>query len=85
MAPIKVELINEIEKVKEMIMQKDQQIQNWKNKLISLNQIMILMNEAMVKVLGVSYLFVLQGSTITVRELLMTKIKEIEEIINYRT
>jgi hypothetical protein len=54
-APTKVKLINKIEKVKEMIMQKDQQMQNWKNKLISLNQIMILMHEAMTKTLGVSY------------------------------
>jgi hypothetical protein len=55
MAPIKAKLINEIEKLTEMIMLKDQKIYNWKNKLISLNQAMILMNEAMVKILRVPY------------------------------
>jgi hypothetical protein len=51
MTPTKVKLINKIEKFKEMIMQNDQQMQDWKNKLISLNQIIILMNEAMTKAL----------------------------------
>jgi hypothetical protein len=55
MAPIKTKLINEIEKLTEMIMLKDQKIYNWKNNLISLNQAMILMNEAMVKTLRVPY------------------------------
>jgi hypothetical protein len=46
MTPTNPELINKIEKLKEIIMQKDQQIQTWKNEPISLNQAMILIKSS---------------------------------------
>jgi hypothetical protein len=55
MAPIKSEFLNEFENLKEIIRQKDQQMQSQKDKVISLNQAMILMNQAMTKALGVPY------------------------------
>jgi hypothetical protein len=51
----KSELLNEIENLKEIIKQKDQQMQSQKDELISLSQTMILMNQAMTKAFGVSY------------------------------
>jgi hypothetical protein len=44
MAPTKAELLNEIENLKEIIRQKDQQMQSQKVEVISLYQAMISMN-----------------------------------------
>jgi hypothetical protein len=55
MAPIKAELLNEIKNLKDIIRQKDQQMQSQKDELISLYQAMISMNQAMAKTLGVLY------------------------------
>jgi hypothetical protein len=55
MAPTKTELVIEIENLKEIIRQKDQEMQSQKEKVISLYQAMISMNQAMAETLGVSY------------------------------
>jgi hypothetical protein len=55
MTPTKIKFLNEIENLKEIIRQNDQQMQSQKDKVISLYQVMISMNQAMTKVLGVSY------------------------------
>jgi hypothetical protein len=55
MTPIKAELLNKIKNLKEIIRQNDQQMQSKKDKVISLYQAMISMNQAMTKALGVPY------------------------------
>jgi hypothetical protein len=55
MIPTKSELLNEIERLKKIIKQEDQQTESQKDKLISLNQAMILMNQVMMKIFEVPY------------------------------
>jgi hypothetical protein len=55
MAPIKVDLLNKIKNLKVIIRKKDQQMQSQRDEVISLYKVMISMNQAMTKALGVPY------------------------------
>jgi hypothetical protein len=55
MTPTKAEPLAEIEELKEVIRQKDLRLRSQHDELVSLNQVMILMNQTMIKALGVPY------------------------------
>jgi hypothetical protein len=55
MTPTKAEPLAEIEELKEVIRQKDLRLRSQHDELVSLNQVMILINQTMIKALGEPY------------------------------